>query len=181
MKLNIKRADDMDVIKQIVCDEFGLDIMRVKRARGLVDGRIIVSLVLYEYGYDLSSIARFFKKHHTTIMHYRNTGSDIMDVDPEFRERYFRCRDKFIEDREVTQDFITQDQMRMNLLDLQNKLYVVSKDLSMVKSDNENMKNVLEKYKRIKSIVNFIDDNTPEGVEEYVLDVLKDTFKKLKT
>jgi Trp operon repressor len=64
------------------------EILSKTRKRSVVEARMMVSKLLLNEGLSYSEIARFLSKDHATIIHYRNLHDDLIDSDPQYREKF---------------------------------------------------------------------------------------------
>jgi hypothetical protein len=58
------------------------------RYREIVDFRFMFTHLARAMEYKLTTIGKYLKKHHSSIIHYENTFKDLMDTSESFRERY---------------------------------------------------------------------------------------------
>lgn len=141
----------IDIIKNIV----GVDICKKTNERIYVDGRMIFSKILTDRGYGISRLGRFIKKHHSSIIHYRDSTNDLLETNPMFAEKYFACKDKFMSDKGAIPKISNKDEL-LNQID------------ALILDRNALLEQV-QKHKRLKNIIEFIDSRTPSGKESFVL------------
>lgn len=146
---------EIDELIDIIKNEFGVDIRKRSRRQPYVDGRFIFSKILTDRGYGLSDLGRLMGKHHSTIIHQRDSANDLLETNEQFALKYMRCKNKFLQGK--TELVIPSD--REELLNQIDALILEKNDL--IKQ--------LEKYKRLKNIIEFIDSRTPRGKESFML------------
>jgi chromosomal replication initiation ATPase DnaA len=69
-------------------------LMSPKRDRELVDCRRMISLILQEKSYPMSTICHVLKKDRKTIAHQLETIQSLMDVYPTMRKQYQIIKEK---------------------------------------------------------------------------------------
>jgi len=141
----------IDIIKNIM----NVDITKKTNERIYVDGRMVFSKILNDRGYGISRLGRAIKKHHSSIIHYRNGANDLLDTDEMFADKYFACKDAFMSDKTSEMKTSNKEQL-LNQLD------------SLILDRNALLKEA-QKHKRLKNIIEFIDSRTPKGKESFVL------------
>jgi hypothetical protein len=147
-----KEIEEMiDIIKNIM----NVDITKKTNERIYVDGRMVFSKILNDRGYGISRLGRAIKKHHSSIIHYRNGANDLLDTDEMFADKYFACKDAFMSDKTSEMKTSNKEQL-LNQLD------------SLILDRNALLKEA-QKHKRLKNIIEFIDSRTPKGKESFVL------------
>jgi hypothetical protein len=158
---------EMQELTDIIKSVFNEDVKDKMQKREIVDARIIFSKILRERGYTYSSIGRFLRKDHSTIISYmRNVHALLSQVDG-LMAKYISCRDAFLIDKELIYNEV-----------LNIKKEVKGNNLSIISLNNQIEKLILErdnvtqmekKYKRIADIMNLIDKKTPNGREKFIL------------
>lgn len=147
-----KEIEEMiDIIKNIM----NVDITKKTNERIYVDGRMVFSKILNDRGYGISRLGRAIKKHHSSIIHYRNGANDLLDTNEMFADKYFACKDAFMSDKTSEMKTSNKEQL-LNQLD------------SLILDRNALLKEA-QKHKRLKNIIEFIDSRTPKGKESFVL------------
>ncbi len=141
----------IDIIKNVV----GVDITKKTNERIYVDGRMIFSKILTDRGYGISRLGRFIKKHHSSIIHYRNIANDLLETNPLFAEKYMVCKDKFMSDKGVVKKISNKE-------DLLNQIDTLILDRNALLEE-------VQKHRRLSNIIEFIDSRTPSGKESFVL------------
>jgi len=147
-----KEIEEMiDIIKNVL----DVDIRTKSGKRKYVNGRFIYSKIMTDRGYGISLLGKHIKKHHSSILHYRDTANDLLETDPLFAERYIACKEKFMSDKGPLSKVSSKDDL-INQMD------------ALILSRNALLEEV-QKHKRLKNIIEFIDSRTPRGKESFVL------------
>lgn len=92
----IRMSDTTDPIAEIiaaaVCEVYAItqaDLVSTFRYGNLSDARHTVCHIMrVEFGYPYKRIARELQRDHTTVIHSVTRASDLLTVDPEFRDKY---------------------------------------------------------------------------------------------
>jgi hypothetical protein len=169
--------NDLDVLKNIVNMVLVTDIHTKKRMRYVVEGRMIFSKILREYGYTLNRIGGFLGKDHTTIIHYIHVIDKLLDVDFEILNKYTKCREMFIVEKEPSSELTTEYDLKNEIFRLSTKIAFLINENTLLKEKMANLKKDLAgNDKRLNRIVNFIDENTPAGHEFIVERKIRNMF-----
>lgn len=159
-------------LNKIVDEVFGISILSRRKPREAVDARMVFSKILLEKGYSYSAIARYLKRDHTTILHYmKNFETLIYQLQP-LRHNLEVCRASFMENREP--EYLTDGERLLKksidgLKDMVKKLH----------EENEKLMKLQNKYNRIGSIINIIDERTPKGKESFIKNKINQMFNGL--
>ncbi len=79
------------ILKDIITEELGIDVMRRCRKRSIVDARKIFSYILSKSAhYGCTKIARLLKMNHATIIFYLKEIETLMLVDTDVKHDYER-------------------------------------------------------------------------------------------
>lgn len=85
-------------IEEIVIDTLHLDnpnaLKSKDRNRDYVDGRTIFCHISRKYHFTLTTIAKFLKKDHTTIIHHVKKSLVLLEVDPVFTIKHSQALQK---------------------------------------------------------------------------------------
>jgi hypothetical protein len=145
----------MDELLDIIKNAIGVDITKKTNERIYVDGRMIFAKILNDRGYGISDLGRYIKKHHSSIIHYRDSANDLLKTNELFTEKYFACKDKFMSDKG-------------NLVKISNKEQLLNQIDTLILDRNALLEEV-QKHRRLRNIIEFIDSRTPSGKESFVL------------
>lgn len=151
---------EMDSLRIIVDEVFEVQISNKNRTRHIVDARMIFSKVLRERGHTLTSIARYLRKDHTTIIHYITVSNFILTQDNRLMDMYVVCKDRFLKDREPIMS-ATDNELVKIILSLRSQI-----DTLILERDN--IKKMESKHMRFYNIINLIDKRVPEGQEKII-------------
>ena len=158
---NMNSTYEMDVLKTIVSEAFKVEIVKKSNKREAVNARKIFTKILSDRGYTRSEIGKYLKKDHSSIVHYVCDVDDMINHTQGMLEKYLHCKNTF---SNVVSE--TNNEENKNIVSLKVRI-------DELLLDKENLKMKLEKYNRIKNIVDLIDCLTPAGKEFLV-------YKKIK-
>jgi hypothetical protein len=163
----------MKSIREIVNKVFEVDIMKKYRYRKFVDARMVFSKILRDRGYTIVSIARFIKKDHTTILHYNLNFDVIVNQDRRFKDRYMVCLNSFLQDRDPIVQTFTDKQLYNEIKKLNEEVISLNGQIEKISSDKEMLYKMLNRKTRFDSLINIIDEKTPIGREQIIIDKIK--------
>jgi len=162
---------DMDYLKIIIEDSFLVKLMSNNRRREVVNARMVFAKIIRERGHTFKSIGIYLKKDHSTIIHYVEQASNIVKQEKNLMDLYIDCKNKFLENREPLVAHTDRDLVR-EILSLRNQL----DDLIL---DYQNLRAYIDKYERIKNIINLIDARTEVGKENLIKKRINEMFNDL--
>jgi hypothetical protein len=99
------------ILKAIIKQELGIDIMDKCRKRDIVDARLIYVRILLEEGYSILSVGRSMKKHHSTVIHYIRSSEFAFKHIVELIDKYDRIKTKFLGVEEPVNRVYTRSQL----------------------------------------------------------------------
>lgn len=80
---------NLETLKEKVNILLGVDMSSKGGERTVVDARKIFTVIAIELiSKNVSKIGRSINKHHVTVMHYRDSGNNLLKTDKEFRDKY---------------------------------------------------------------------------------------------
>ena len=141
----------IDIIKNVM----NVDITKKSGKREYVDGRMVFSKILTDRGYGIATLGKAIKKHYSTIIHYREEANNLLDTNSLFVEKYFSCKDKFMSDKADATKISSKEK-------LHNQMDALILDRNKLLAE-------VQKYRRLKNIIEFIESRTPSGKESLVL------------
>lgn len=150
---NMNSTYEMDVLRTIVSEAFKVEIVKKTNKREAVNARKIFSKILSDRGYTRSEIGRYLKKDHSSIVHYMYDVDDMIKYTDGMAEKYVHCKNTFT--NVVTE---TTDEENKNIVSLKVRI-------DELLLDRERLNKKIEKYERIKNIIDMIDCRTPIGKE----------------
>jgi len=150
---NMNSTYEMDVLRTIVSEAFKVEIVKKTNKREAVNARKIFSKILSDRGYTRSEIGRYLKKDHSSIVHYMYDVDDMIKYTDGMAEKYIHCKNTF--GNVVTE---TIDEENKNIVSLKVRI-------DELLLDRERLNKKIEKYERIKNIIDMIDYRTPIGKE----------------
>lgn len=78
-----------DILKEIILEELGIDVMNKRSMREIVDARKIYSYILQETGqYGCSLISKSLQKNHATILFYWREMETLLLIDIDIKSSY---------------------------------------------------------------------------------------------
>jgi hypothetical protein len=157
MEKTMKMAQEMDSLSSIVNKLLDVDIHSKRRHRRLVEARMIFAKIMYDRGYELTSIGRFLGKNHSTIIHYIKTSDYIFMSYPEIHDKYVVCSEVFIEGKEPSMLFNKKDMVR-SINNLNDRIMILMKERSLMRKKEDKMK-------RFENIIMMLDNRIPYGKE----------------
>ena len=160
---------DFIELERIVDRVFNENIKSRRRKREIVYARMVFSKILRDRGYTTTDIAKYINKDHTTIVHYGKTAINLMAQFPSYKSQYLTCYTEFMMDKDKEPLSFTEKKLYSSILSLKD-------DLEMLNLSNISLKEQLEKHKRLKNIIEFIDNRTPTGKEFFILKKINQMF-----
>jgi hypothetical protein len=91
----MKTSSKHKMLREIVNEVFGVDIMDKSRKRNIVDARMVYAKILRDAGYSLTDIGGSIGKHHTTIISYLSEGEYMIPNIRQLHSNYHLCKDIF--------------------------------------------------------------------------------------
>jgi hypothetical protein len=153
---------EMQELTEIIKSVFNEDVKDKTQRREIVDARIVFSKILRERGYTYSSICRFLRKDHSTIISYmRNVHALLTQVDG-LMQKYKVCKDSFLANKEELVVVKPQNEKEMSIISLNNQI-------EKLILERKSVLEMEQKYTRLSSILEMIDKRTPKGKEKLVL------------
>lgn len=167
----IDKNKEMLSLKAIINERLGLNMSRRVRKRPFVNARIIYSKILRDRGYAYKLIGKSLDKDHSTIINYMVQCSAIIKQDEKFAEDYVVCRDAFFKENTFVTDLLTDTKLITQIVNL-------TEDNRVLIMERERVLKLESKYRRLKSIIDFIDKKTSEGGESVVEFRIKQLFNE---
>jgi hypothetical protein len=154
----MQETKEMDELADIIKSVFEVDISKKSGKRQYVDARYVFSKIMTDRGYTITFISSYLKKHHSSVIYYRNSASDLMETNEVFLKKYIICRDKFLFDKSGSIRISKKEELinRIDALIL----------------EKVNLEKRFKSYKRLENIIELIDSRTPNGKESFI-------FKKI--
>lgn len=164
---------EVEQLKYIIKSVFFVDINRETRKRDFVDARRVYSKILRERGYSFADIGRTIKKNHATIIHYLRDIDHIFVHDKSFFEKYSKCREAVFNSLDDNSEYESDIMYKQIIKSLETKLSEMT--YKCIKISKK-----IEKYNRIKSIIELIEERTCEGDEEIIEGKIRKIFNGFK-
>ena len=172
--------NEMSQLKFIIEYVFEVDILNKIRKRQYVDARMVFSKILYNEGYGPTSIAKFLKKDHATIIHYFNSINSILKFDQLLMDKYLYSKDMYLNKKEVPDYENKHSKLTNKEKKQQIKINGLNNEIDKLMSEKSNLMAIINKNKRLSDIIEFIDKQTPHGQENYVMRRINAMFNGLK-
>ena len=150
--------NEMNVLKEIVEETFMVDIMSKRRHREIVEARIAFCKIMRDKGVSLSTMGRYIKKTHATILYYTRLSDIIFKTNPRYAEWFTECKKIFTHGRDLV--ISREEKDKEKTIDILNKTINSMYDQSM---EAITMK---RKYSRLINIIQLIDEKVKYGSEE---------------
>tara|TARA_R100000773_G_scaffold33501_1_gene28590 strand:- start:1127 stop:1561 length:435 start_codon:yes stop_codon:yes gene_type:complete len=83
--------EKINYLKQIVSNEFQVDVSSLRRTRVHVDARLVYSYILRNRGLGLSRIGKSINKNHATVLYLLNNAPSYLKQDPDLKTKYDSC------------------------------------------------------------------------------------------
>ncbi len=167
-KSNTNNQYEMDILRTIIKDVIGVEIVKRTNKREAVDARRIFSKILSDRGYTRSEVAKYLKKDHTSIVHYMSDVDDMIRYVPNFADQYMACKNYFINSVDKTSDeenkFILSLKLRIDELLL----------------DREEMSERIHRHNRLREIIDLLDFEVPKGKEFFILKKIRLMFNEME-
>lgn len=167
-KDNTNSHYEMDILSTIIKDVMGVEIVKRTNKREAVNGRKLFSKILSDRGYTRSEIGRYLKKDHSTIVHYMYDVDDMIKHTDGMADRYLACKNYF--NNSVSE---TTNEENKSIISLKLRI-------DELLLDREKLKDKLNRYDRIREIVDFLDYHVPKGKEFFILKQIRIMFNGIK-
>lgn len=151
----------MEDLQEIVENVFEVSLMNKKRLMSLVDARMVFSKILRDRGHTLTSIAKFLKKDHTTIMNYMDKVVYLLKQDDRLFENYMVSKDLFLKNREELIDEIKDKDLHM-------KIARANIQLDKLIAERNQVFEIDRKNTRFRYIIDLLNKRVPAGKEAYI-------------
>ena len=164
---------EVEQLKYIIKSVFFVDINHETRKRDFVDARRVYSKILRERGYSFADIGKTINKNHATIIHYLRDIDHIFVHDKPFFDKYSKCRDAVFNSLNDNSEYESDIMYKQIIKGLEIKL-------SEMTYKCINLSKKIEKYNRIKSIIELIEERTCDGDEEIIEGKIRKIFNGFK-
>lgn len=131
------------ILKEIILEELGIDVMERCRKRNIVDARKIFSYILSKSGhYGCSKIARLLNMNHATIIFYLKEIETLLLIDTDVKQDYERVLEAYtrkIAGGELS--LMTRLELEKEVERLRANYYELQVDYLKTKDENRRFKN----------------------------------------
>lgn len=160
-------------LKVAIRKVFGVNIDVNTRKRVFVDARRIYAKILREQGFSFASIGYTLKKDHATIIHYLRYIDHIFVQDKALFDKYVKCKDILFNKVDENYTLVDDASYRRVYKELEQKI-------GELQEKYINLHHRVEKYKRIESIIDLVNERTDQGDEELIEYKIRTMFNGLK-
>jgi hypothetical protein len=163
------RYKELDEIMLIVNKVFNLDIKQLNRKQDIIEARITFSKIARDRGFTYKGIGEFFSKEHGTIINYIKNFEYLARHCPSFIEKYVEVETAFLEKKPAKQMISVNRNHRVTIKSLKNEIERIILQKQIIALE-------VNKYKRIKDIIEIINERTPTGKEEFIKTKINQMF-----
>jgi len=139
------------------------------RLRVNVESRMIYAKLLRESGLTFKFIASSLGKDHTTIIHYVQLLSSLLETEPSVNHKYAKCRDLFFAGRE-------DHKIEYDSVKLANQLEEYMQAYRKASNERDRAVDFNRRVSRLRDIVELVDERTPKGQERRVWTMINRMF-----
>lgn len=151
---------EKDDLRQIVDAIFNIDILKKGQHHKIVEARMVFTKILVERGHTIISISRYLQKNHATVIYYRRKIDSWIEFYPNINNMYSTCKKAFLDGRSPL-ELYKEKQVSHIIAGLRAKIDELS-------FENVNLKNKLNRYRRMDRIVKLLCDRVVEGDEDRI-------------
>jgi len=169
LKFTEAMSEQVKKAKEVVESVTFVDIHNKRRLRSVVDARMIYAKILREDGMTFKSIGRTIGKDHSTIMYYVGMLDSLIESDPGLNTSYAKCRDLFFAGRE-------EHKIEFDQIHAAKKIREYMDMYDKAKRERDQAIDFGRRLRRLRNIVNLIDERTPKGQEERVWTIINRMF-----
>lgn len=120
--MNVNQKE-IEKLKSIVNYSFSVNLSANNKKKEVIIARSIYSKIMREKGYTFDYIGKSLGKSHGAICHYINTVDLLLSENTKLRDKYFFCKDSFLNTREPFKVLSDKDlEQYMFIMNLQNEL-----------------------------------------------------------
>tara|TARA_R100000781_G_C4006455_1_gene102155 strand:+ start:155 stop:541 length:387 start_codon:yes stop_codon:yes gene_type:complete len=123
-------------LKQIVSNEFQVDVSSLRRTRVHVDARLVYSYILRSRGLGLSRIGKSINKNHATVLYLLNNAPSYLEQDPDLKTKYDSCLLMFENHHSPVYD--------LTMPELQKAYVKLQADYDLILEENNQLKEKLK-------------------------------------
>ena len=128
--------EKINYLKQIVSNEFQVDVSSLRRTRVHVDARLVYSYILRNRGLGLSRIGKSINKNHATVLYLLNNASSYLKQDPDLKTKYDSCLLMFENHHSSVYD--------LTMPELQKAYVKLQADYDLILEENNQLKEKLK-------------------------------------
>ena len=168
-----EKGSDFEHTRKCVEDTFSCSIFAKTRKRNNVEARMVFVRILREQKVKYERIGFYLKMGRTSMIYLSESAETLMSFNEKFREKYFVV--KSLVNREDQIQY-TEDET-LDYKEQISSLKCIIDELNLERKYTTISNN---KYKRLGTIINMIDINTPEGQEEMIEKQIENMFKRIE-
>tara|TARA_A100001391_G_scaffold151040_2_gene108546 strand:- start:5718 stop:6131 length:414 start_codon:yes stop_codon:yes gene_type:complete len=128
--------EKINYLKQIVSNEFQVDVSSLRRTRVHVDARLVYSYILRSRGLGLSRIGKSINKNHATVLYLLNNAPSYLEQDPDLKTKYDSCLLMFENHHSPVYD--------LTMPELQKAYVKLQADYDLILEENNQLKEKLK-------------------------------------
>ena len=128
--------EKINYLKQIVSNEFQVDVSSLRRTRVHVDARLVYSYILRSRGLGLSRIGKSINKNHATVLYLLNNAPSYLEQDPDLKTKYDSCLLMFENHHSPVYD--------LTMPELQKAYVKLQADYDLILEENSQLKEKLK-------------------------------------
>jgi len=128
--------EKINYLKQIVSNEFQVDVSSLRRTRVHVDARLVYSYILRSRGLGLSRIGKSINKNHATVLYLLNNAPSYLEQDPDLKTKYDSCLLMFENHHSPVYD--------LTMPELQKAYVKLQADYDLILEENNELKEKLK-------------------------------------
>ena len=157
----------MEALSQIINREFEANIFSHSKKQSNVSARKVFCKTLNDIGFSGEDICGFLKRDYGVYMYYMGDVENLLKNNRDANEKYLKCKDLFFATIRGTME--------------EQKEYIAGTNSRIDYSvwDIKGLDKAVDKYDRIKKIIELVDFNTPLGDEHLIFEKLVQVFEKM--
>ena len=135
--------EKINYLKQIVSNEFQVDVSSLRRTRVHVDARLVYSYILRNRGLGLSKIGKSINKNHATVLYLLNNAPSYLKQDPDLKTKYDSCLLMFENHHSPVYD-MTMSELQKKYVELQASCDILREEKEILMEENYYLKEKLK-------------------------------------
>ena len=162
-------------LEKIVNNIFSANILGKSRKRENVDARRAFCNILKIEGFTCTSLSKYLKKEHSSILHYGRDIESIIITDPIFSKKYNKCLEVF--KKYLEYEFYSNERdllkeikyLEKDVVNLKKNLSDVTKEKDFLKQESRRLYKESKRYNtKNNNIYDIITLRTKPGTEDHI-------------